>query len=144
VATGTGLAPFLAMIAAERLRTDSPGVTLLHGVAYQTELGHRERLAAWRAEGLPLAYLPTVSRPADSANAGWGGAFGRVDRLLDEVCNRRGLTPTTTVVYLCGNPDMVETCRARLEGRGFGPADVRAELFQAVARTARRPAAPRE
>lgn len=61
--------------------------------------------------------MPTVSRPADPANAGWSGATGRTETILGRVCDQLALDPHDTVAYICGNPEMIEAAAEILRGR---------------------------
>lgn len=143
VGTGTGLAPLLAMLADSAARRDAALNILIHGVSYWAELAYGERIAGWAAAGLPIDYRPTVSRPHERRNAGWGGPVGRAEiqlaRLLSESAAARG-----GVAYLCGNPDMIESCRRVLLAAGVTSADIHAEQFHApvgqIPRVAPRPA----
>ena len=130
IGTGTGLAPLLAMLADGAERHDATPSVLVHGVAYFAELAFGGRIAKWVAAGLPVTYLPTVSRPHERRNEGWAGATGRAEAqiaaLLDEQPAWRGGT-----AYLCGNPDMIESCRSVLLAAGIAPHDIHAEQFHA-------------
>lgn len=128
VSTGTGLAPFISM--ADALLRFEPGVmtVVVHGASYVPELAYRDRLEAWAANGR-LAYVPTISRPADPANAGWDGETGRTEAVLEHVCREFGLDPLGTVAYLCGNPDMIESASAVLAGLGFPEAAIISEHY---------------
>lgn len=132
IGTGTGLAPLLAMLdELVSIGDDVPSV-LIHGVAYQDEAVYRHRIGAWNRSGMAIDYLPTVSRPDDPRNAGWPGLTGRADAVLRQVLDewpdvRRG------VAYMCGNPDMIESCSAILTEAGLAQADIRAERFNAPA-----------
>lgn len=132
IGTGTGLAPLLAMLDELVSRGDDVSSGLVHGVSYRDELAYGYRIAAWMISGLPLVYRPTVSRADDPRNEGWRGYTGRADaaiaRLLDEMPALRG-----GVAYLCGNPQMIESCSERLRAAGLAEADIRAEKFHAPA-----------
>ena len=132
IGTGTGLAPLLAMLEAVAERGDDATSVLVHGVSYRDELAYGYRICSWMAQGLPLIYRPTLSRPDDPRNKGWRGFTGRADasvaRLLDEMPMLRG-----GVAYMCGNGAMVETCTRLLLEAGFAAEDVRAEKFHAPA-----------
>lgn len=134
IGTGTGLAPLLAMLdlAYNRDDLDVPTV-LIHGVAYQDEAVYRNRVTAWQDAGLPVDYLPTVSRPDDPRNDGWTGLSGRADAVLRRVLDEWPET-RSGVAYMCGNPDMIESCTAVLADAGFAAADIRAEQFKPAAR----------
>ena len=72
------------------------------------ELGYRDLLEGWQADGsYPVTYVPTISRPDDPRNAGWTGRTGRVEAVVRSVCRDLHLRPEKTVVYICGNPDMI-------------------------------------
>ncbi len=128
VATGTGLAPLVAMTAAILRRADAPPTVVVHGVARMDELAYRQRLAAWQAEA-GLLYIPVVSRPEHPMNAGWTGRCGHVDAVVDVACETGAVDPGSTVVYLCGSPGMIEAARSALLRRGFPPAAVVSEAY---------------
>ena len=130
VSTGTGIAPFISMIR-ETLAHKKPRKTVvLHGVSYADELGYRDVLEAWERDGTyPVRYVPTVSRPADPRNAGWTGRTGRVEAVMSDVCRDLGLRPDRTVVYICGNPEMILNVEGVLMNRGFPEFHVKKELY---------------
>lgn len=118
IGTGTGLAPYIAM-----LRTPEPwlryqSIVLVHGVrhvrdlAYQIEIaGHHER-----SDGR-FHYVPVVSREACP-----NGLSGRIttcieNRSLEERCGIE--FSKDSAIMLCGNPDMLDDCEALLGARGI-------------------------
>jgi ferredoxin/flavodoxin---NADP+ reductase len=134
VATGTGLAPFVAMI-----RTlwkgyhaglpSSERVILFHGASYADELVYRDELATYASDaGFDFTYITTSSRP-DPAR-GWTSAtgVGRVNEVVRHVLGAplpegrtvalpagmdrdhlRGLIdPGQTACMTCGNPGMID------------------------------------
>lgn len=130
VASGCGIAPFVSMLRTLHDDGSPRRVVLLHGVSYASDLAYRgllEGLARdvrWR-----LTYVPTVSRPDGPANAGWRGRTGRVEGAVGEVCDRLGLTPSDTVAYLCGNPEMITTVDGILRGRGLLAGQIHHERY---------------
>ena len=64
-----------------------------------------------------MTYVPTISRPDDPRNEGWTGYTGRAEAVVRDVCQNEGLEPDDTVVYLCGNPEMI----INVESRAAGP-----------------------
>ena len=53
---------------------------------------------------------PTCRRcraPTDPRNAGWTGRTGRAEQVITDMCKELGLRPDKTVVYICGNPEMI-------------------------------------
>jgi ferredoxin-NADP reductase len=136
IATGTGLAPFLAMVGALGGRRHPPRAVVVHGVAHVAELAYRDRLTVLQAGGC-VRYIPTISRPAEAQNAAWDGATGHATRVLPglfEGLRDTGtgrLDPGATVAYLCGNPGMIESASAVLAGRGFPPEAIVTERYWA-------------
>ncbi len=130
VSTGTGIAPFISMLR-ETLAAGRPRRTVvLHGCSYVHELGYRELLQRWERERTyPLRYVPTISRPNDPRNAGWSGRTGRVETIVRDVCRELDLRPERTVVYICGNPDMILNTESILIDDGFPEFHVKKELY---------------
>lgn len=128
VGTGTGLAPLLAMLADAAAREDHAPNVLIHGVSFHAELAFAERLGGWIAAGVPIDYRPTVSRPHERRNESWTGPTGRAEAQLARLLEEEPLMRDATA-YLCGNPEMIDACRATLLAAGFAPGDVRVEQF---------------
>jgi ferredoxin-NADP reductase len=130
ISTGTGIAPFMSMIR-ETLADGRPRRTVvLHGCSYVDELGYREELETWQRDGTyPLTYLPTISRPNDPRNTGWNGLTGRAEHVVHDVCRDLQLRPDRTVVYICGNPDMILNAESILMKQGFPEFHVKKELY---------------
>jgi len=103
---------------------------VLHGCSYVDELGYGELLSGWEADGsYPVRYVPTISRPDDPRNAGWTGRGGRVEAVVADVCHDLGLRADRTVVYICGNPEMILNVERVLMDRGFPEFHVKKELY---------------
>jgi ferredoxin--NADP+ reductase len=130
VSTGTGIAPFISMIRQSMAEKAPRKTILLNGCSYVDELGYVPELEGLEREGrYPLKYIPTISRPNDPRNAGWTGRTGRAEAVVGEVCRDLGLRPDRTVVYICGNPDMILNVERDLMGRGFPEFHVKKELY---------------
>ena len=130
ISTGTGIAPFIAMM--ETLRQDGTPrhAVILHGVSYADDLGYRELLEGWQRSGeYPLTYIPAVSRVADPRNEGWDGRTGRVETIINDVYGELALTPQNSIAYICGNPDMIIAVDETLLGRGFPEEQIKKELY---------------
>jgi ferredoxin--NADP+ reductase len=142
VSTGTGIAPFIAMTR-QLLADGRPRRTImLHGCSYVDELGYRDQLEAWqRDRTYPMVYVPTISRPADPRNAGWTGHTGRAEAVVHDVCREHGLRPDRTVVYICGNPEMILNVEGVLMRAGFPEFHVKKELYWPKGKTATAPGA---
>jgi ferredoxin-NADP reductase len=129
VATGTGIAPFLAMLRTLARRPDPPRAILIHGTAWVEDLVYRDEIAALAAGGLPVTYVPTISRPDDPANAGWRGRTGRAESVVVPVVRAAKLPPGGMSTYLCGNPGMVAAAEIALRDDGVAPDDIHAERY---------------
>jgi ferredoxin-NADP reductase len=147
ISSGTGNAPFVAMMRS-LLRAGRPRrAVFLNGVSYARDLGYRALVEGWAESGeYPVTFIPTVSRPSDPLNAGWTGRTGRVETIVGPVCEELGLGPDNAIAYICGNPDMILSVEETLLGRGFPEPQVKKELYwpkgkepRGVAPTAGRP-----
>ena len=130
ISSGTGNAPFIAMMRAT-LRHGRPRRTVfLNGCSYEVDLGYRSLLEGWQASGeYPVTYIPTISRPSDPLNAGWAGRTGRVETIVAPVCDEMALDASNTIAYICGNPDMIIAAEETLLSRGFPPEQIKKELY---------------
>ena len=139
IGTGTGLAPLLAMLEDLGSRADDCANVLIHGVAYQDEAVYRHsdrRLDPHRPEaGLPAQ--PSRGRTIRATRAGPGSPA--VPMRSWPASSRRWPDMRGGVAYMCGNPDMIESCTAVLAAGGIATADIRAERFHAPP-----PAGPRK
>ena len=64
VSTGTGIAPFIAMVRETMAQGRPRRTVVLNGVSYADELGYRSELEAWQQDpAYRLTYVPTISRP---------------------------------------------------------------------------------
>jgi ferredoxin-NADP reductase len=111
VATGTGIAPFRAMLPVRLAKDSSRHITLLFGVRHEHSLLYRGEFEALAREHPNFRFWPTLTRPDSS----WTGRTGRVQQHLAEATgSRRDLD-----VYICGLREMVDGVRAQLKSSGF-------------------------
>jgi ferredoxin--NADP+ reductase len=130
ISSGTGNAPFVAMMRQLLIDGRPRPAILLNGVSYAHELGYRPLIEGWIAAGeYPVTFVPTVSRPDDPSNASWTGRTGRVEAILAPVLEELGLTPANSIAYICGNPDMIVSAEETLLGRGYGEDQIHKELY---------------
>src|SRR5512142_297783 len=129
VSTGTGIAPFLAMLRDTQLAGKPRRTILLQGSSYADEIGYEDEIAGLRAAGYPLTFVPTISRPTHPRNADWTGRTGRVEQNVAGVVREMGLRPDRTVVYICGNPERILNGERVLMDHGFPEFHVKKELY---------------
>lgn len=130
VSTGTGIAPFISMMRQTLVEHRPRRTVVVHGCSFVEELGYRQLLEGWERDGTyPLHYVPTISRPDDPRNAGWTGRSGRAESIIASVCHDLRLRPDRTVVYICGNPEMILNVERVLMDRDFPEFHVKKELY---------------
>jgi ferredoxin--NADP+ reductase len=120
LATGTGLAPFIAMLRTPSTWDRFGRIVLVHGVRMRSDLAYREEIARHQ-ERHPgkLVYVPAVTREQTPD----GGLSGRIPQSMDDGSLERAggaeIRPETSQVLLCGNPDMIKDIIERLGRRGM-------------------------
>lgn len=113
ISTGTGIAPFLSILATEAPWRRYREVVLVHAVRYARELVYRDRILQTKAH-----YVSFVSRePHPGCLAGRIPAAIRDGRL--EAAAGLHLAAHSSQVMLCGNPDMLQDAQAALAERGL-------------------------
>ena len=125
LSTGTGLAPFLAILLDPETWERFEKVVLVHGVRHSDDLAYRD----YFERELPqheyfsdsvrekFIYYPTVTREAFRNQ-------GRIDELLanGKLCADIGLPtldPGVDRIMICGSTDMLKSISALLDNRGF-------------------------
>jgi NAD(P)H-flavin reductase len=120
IATGTGVAPYRAILDAF-LKPGSPHYTLLFGARYENLILYREHFEELARRHPEFSFVPTLTRP----EAAWKGCSGRVqEHVKGIVGDRRDLD-----VMLCGAREMVETTRDMLKEMGFDRKQIRHEKY---------------
>jgi len=95
-----------------------------------SDLGYRDIIDGWSASGAyPATYVPTISRPNDPANAGWGGRTGRVETIVRAALGDLAVDPANAVAYLCGNPEMIVAAEKELSAYGLPDEAIHKELY---------------
>lgn len=111
VATGTGIAPFRAMVPEYLSDPAANQLTLLFGVRHERTIYYRGDFEALAQSYPNFRFWPTLSR----AEPTWTGRTGHVQiHLMEAIGDRRDLD-----VYICGLKAMVDDVRAILKSLGF-------------------------
>ncbi|MEX0900538.1 MAG: FAD-binding oxidoreductase [Gammaproteobacteria bacterium] len=126
VATGTGVTPYRAMLPqiAKRLDEGAPEVRLMMGVRTPADLLYGDEFVRFAEEHARFQFTAHYSREMPDAPEPWERA-GYVQHAFDDL----GLNPDTDVVYLCGNPNMIDEAMGWLTARGFTAQRVRREKY---------------
>jgi CDP-4-dehydro-6-deoxyglucose reductase len=104
VATGTGVAPFRAMLQELEKAADGPPIELSFGCRTEADMLYRDELEALAARLPRFSYHPTLSRAPEA----WRGRRGYVQAHLAEAVDRLG---KDLDVYVCGLTKMVKEVR---------------------------------
>ena len=119
LSTGTAIGPFLSILKTAEAWQRFERIVLVHAVRSASELSFAEAIASF-AEQHPrqFHFVPFVSREAT------GFALpGRIPAALQSSLleQRVGLeiSPETSQIMICGNPDMVKDTSAILQARGL-------------------------
>jgi ferredoxin-NADP reductase len=126
VATGTGVTPYLSMLPelAKRMEADNTQVVLLQGVRTPAELLYGERFLTFASQQPSFRYLACYSRSPDHKPQ----AHERLHR-LQQGFSELALQPEHDVVYLCGNPNMIDEAFAYLSAQGFASKQIKREKY---------------
>jgi ferredoxin--NADP+ reductase len=121
IATVTGVAPFVSILRSYFHREgQGHRFYVLEGASYLDEFVYDKELEEMEASHSDtVRFIPTVSRLNESRNGGWTGASGRANEIVDEQIENLGLEPSSTLVYACGHPGMIEDVKERLVPKGF-------------------------
>ena len=117
LATGTGIAPFLSILA-----TDTPWqryrqVILVHAVRRASELVYRDMIAGLQSRRKQLKYVSFVSRESHPESLAGRIPDAIRDGRLEAVS--QPISPERSQFMLCGNPDMLRDAAAALMERGL-------------------------
>ncbi len=119
LATGTGLAPYVAMLRDPLIWDRYQSIVLVHGVRYANDLAYVDEFKALEnAQPDRFKWIPVVSREA-VPNA----IEGRITQALEngtlESAAGHRLYPDTSMVMMCGNPQMLNDVESMLLERGM-------------------------
>ncbi len=126
VATGTGITPYRAMLThlEAMMQQRELEVVLLYGARNPEELLYDKEFAAFASGHPGFRFVPCLSRQMRSC-PGPDERRGYVQAVLPEF----DPNPEGDIVYLCGNPNMVDATFATLKEAGFPVAHLRREKY---------------
>ena len=119
IATGTGVGPFLSILAAEQVWQRYKNVVLVYAARYINDLAYVKDIKSWQ-QRYPdqFQFVPVVSRETFEQ-----GLNGRIPALFSEqkIQSRTKLnvTPESSQVMVCGNPEMIKEMMALLASYGL-------------------------
>ena len=120
VGTVTGIAPYVSFI--RQFLHDGKSdhrFWVMEGASHCDEFIYDEEFIDLAKAHDFIRFIPTVSRPQAERNKDWQGAMGRVNTIVEEHVARWGLGKEDTLLYLCGNPGMIEDIKERMAPKGW-------------------------
>lgn len=108
IATGTGVGPFLSILATEQAWASYQNIVLVYAARWQQDLAYLPLIESWKAQfDQRFHFVPVLSRETSQ-----GCLVGRIPTLLKSAAiqSRVGfeITATDSQIMLCGNPDMIQ------------------------------------
>ena len=119
IGTGTGLAPYIAMLRSDQVWNDFEKVVVVHGVRYAADLAYTDELnqLAESKDGR-FSLIQALTREESATTL-----HGRIPGLLEDgsLENSAGCTmqQDNSSVLLCGNPAMLDDMEAKLGERNM-------------------------
>jgi ferredoxin-NADP reductase len=133
-ATGTGIVPFRSMLRQfeERLE-QGERVDLLYGCRAERDFLYHDEFVGLADRYDNFAYTACASRASQAdewTSSGEGSsAVCRCGRITEPL-RALEVDPTNTIVYLCGNPAMIDESMKHFESLGFDRRGVRTEAYE--------------
>lgn len=112
-ATGTGIAPFIAMLRTSTTWTAGRKIKIVYGARYAKDLAYCDELAALAEKNQNFSFELIASREGPQ----WTGHRGHVQSLITNGVVK--IDPAKTHAMLCGNPAMIDDLQKLLEERGL-------------------------
>ncbi len=126
VATSTGVTPYRSMIEELKRRLDSNPelrVTILEGVQKRDDVLYGDEFKQFAAQYPQVVFRAHLSRATDSLDA--AEYVGYVQHAFPEL----ELNPAEDVIYLCGNPAMIDEAFSYLKEKGFAMQQIIREKY---------------
>jgi len=122
IATGTGVAPFKAIIEDELKKGSKQKMHLIFGVRHLSGIFYNELFENLAKEHENFSFDMTLSRPE---NDSWKGHKGRVTDLLENM----DIDTEKTEAYICGLNAMIESVEKLLQKKGLGQEQIHSEKY---------------
>lgn len=121
VATGTGIAPFRAIILSQLEKQSHTPIVLYWGLRYETDVYWKNEFDQMQQQHSDFSWHQVLSKPNDT----WQGLKGHVTEHV--IANEKELK--NSEFYLCGSKHMVEEVRAKLVVLQVPTEQIKTELF---------------
>ena len=123
--TGTGVAPYRSMLPQlEKLKQQGQHIHILMGARHREDLFYVNDFQDLSKDSDNIAFEACLSREPNINSQG-GEYKGYVQGRFTEL----SLTPGEDLIYLCGNPSMIDDSVKWLTEQGFGPRQIKREKY---------------
>lgn len=122
IATGTGVAPFKAIVEEQLAANSAQNFHLIFGVRSEKDVFYEDWAINTAEKNKNFSYEITLSRP-ETEN--WHGKTGRVTEIL----KTSQLSPENTEVYICGLKHMIDDTTEILKEKGFAENTIHFEKY---------------
>lgn len=123
---GSGVVPFLAMLAHHRTRSSRIPVRLLYSVRTDADVIGRDELRPRPGVGVVLTFT-------HDAPDGWTGPRGRIDR--DKLVRHAVPPEQRPIILVCGSTPFVETASRELVALGQAADQIKTERYGGMGAT---------
>jgi ferredoxin-NADP reductase len=126
VATGTGVTPYRSMLPelAKRMKTGATKIVLLSGARTPDEILYQDEFLSFMRRHPDFSFYSCCSRALSEVEH-THERKGYVQETFAELA----LTPGEDIIYLCGNPHMVDAAYQLLLDIGFDKQSIRREKY---------------
>jgi ferredoxin-NADP reductase len=123
VGTGTGIVPYRAMFPELLEKADNIEIHILLGVQYRKDALYQDDFIEFAKKHDNINFKLCLSR--ETQNLKEYEISGYVQHQFESLY----LNPEEDIVYICGNPNMIDQSYEMLTKTGFGPKSVRREKY---------------
>lgn len=127
IGTSTGITPYRAMLETLDKKCQSDPelqLVLLQGVQYRHHVLYEDEFLAFVDKYPKASFYTALSRESDT-NLASHENIGYVQSVLEKL----QLNPEKDIVYLCGNPQMIDDTFEQLKQVSFEPKNIRREKY---------------
>ncbi len=125
VGTGTGMSPYRSMLPKlGKFIQQGVIVHIIMGVRKKEDLFYHQEFSEFSISNANVIFIKCLSREK-SVLTGSGEFLGRVTDLLKDVV----ISPSTDLIYLCGNPEMVDDAMHLLEQQNLPLKNIKREKY---------------
>lgn len=127
VATSTGITPFRAMMPelATRIKSNPQlNIIFIQGIKTKTDILYEEEFLSFTSQFPQVNFYACLSQEMNEISASHHRK-GHVQDIFSEL----NLNTLTDLIYLCGNPNMIDDCFTRLKNDGFQSTQIIREKY---------------